>query len=137
TGLPKPPAFVRERRTAKKICESFIQPYRKMLIVEVHDQVYVFVVDGQVRKFAFDIRSYSDVVFFLPVNEEPGRVSMSLLGPVFRNELRKRFFVLHRENQNRDAGIQPQAAIERLGVKETNLLELVRDAAGRLFAVVA
>src|SRR6266436_1028629 len=108
-----------------------------MLVVQVDDQMYVFVVDRQVRIFTFYINSYGDVILFLSGNEESRRVSVALLGPVFGDELGKRFLVLHRENQNRIPRVQVQARIERLGVEETNLFELVGEAARRILPVVA
>ncbi len=62
---------------------------------------------------------------------------MTLLGPVFGDELGKRFLVFYCENQNWYSRVELYATIERFGIQETNLFELVGETPRRILAVVA
>src|SRR5580704_5674144 len=108
-----------------------------MLIVQVYDQMDVFVIDDQIRKFAMLIGAYRNVIFLRAGQEQSRRVRVSLLRPIFRNDLSKRFLVFGRNDHDGNSWIQTQVWRQDFGIEDTNLLELLGDAARGLFTVVA
>ena len=107
-GLAEAAGFVLERGAPKKCRISFVDPQRDMLEVQIYDQMDVFVIDGEIGKFAFHVGAQGNVILFGIWHEQSRRVRVSLLRPIFGNNLRKRFFVFCRDDHNGNSGIKTQ-----------------------------